>query len=211
MLPRFGVGFIPKIKDADKTPRAPLIEGSRKGHLAAQSCADSVPLGRGRKVGHLWIDGAIDTNGVDLSNTAMKSIFKRRMLPVLVATSSGDLTAEVISAAVARCEDMRLMGDRVILFPEIDGLLALLPHRSACALFLVGSAADTEQMERCWLSKFKRLVVLRIDFVDDLVRIAARQVGMRGLIGAIRSLVRDDESANGCAARSASSTGGTHD
>jgi hypothetical protein len=158
-----------------------------------------VPFGRDRTVDQLWIYAAIDTNGVDAPYSATNSFLGTRMLPVLVATSSGDLTAEVISAAVARCDDMRLMGDRVILFPEIDGLLAQVPPRSACALFLVGSAADTEQMERCWLSKFKRLIVLRIDFVDDLVRIAARQVGLSGLIGAIRSLVRDEESAKGCA------------
>ncbi|MDM0069630.1 hypothetical protein [Variovorax sp. J31P207] len=127
------------------------------------------------------------------------------MFPVLVATSSGDLTAEVISAAVARRDDMRLMGDRVVLLPEIEGLLAQLPPQSACALFLVGRAAEVEEIERCWLSRLKRLIVLRIDIVDDLVRVAARQVGMNGLFGAIRSLGRDEEGGNDCVAGSATS------
>lgn len=128
------------------------------------------------------------------------------MFPVLVATSFGDLTAEVISAAVARCDDMRLMGNRVVSLPEIEGLLAQLPPRSACALLLVARAADTEHIERCWMSKFKRLIVLRIDVVDDLVRVAARQVGMGGLIGAIRSLMRDEQTAIECPAANPSST-----
>lgn len=125
------------------------------------------------------------------------------MFPVMVATSSADLTAEVISAAVARCDDMRLMGDRVVLHPEIEGLLVQLPPQSACTLFLVGRAADTEEIERCWLSRLRRLIVLRIDIDDDLVRVAARRVGMNGLFGAIRSLGRDEEGASECVAGNA--------
>ncbi|MDO8450744.1 MAG: hypothetical protein Q7T10_18285 [Rhodoferax sp.] len=133
-------------------------------------------------------------------NTDMNPFQEKRMFPVLVASSSGDLTAEVLSAAVVRCDDMRLMGDRVISLAEIEGLLAQLPPLSACALLLVGRSTDTEQIERCWLSKFKRLIVLRINIVDDLVSVAVRRVGMRGLMGAIRSLVRDAEGAVECVA-----------
>ena len=133
-------------------------------------------------------------------NTDMNPFLEKHMFPVLVASASGALPAEVLSAAVVRCEDTRLMGDRVISPVEIEGLLAQLPPLSSCALLLVGRSTDTEQIERCWLSKFKQLIVLRINIVDDLVSVAVRRVGMRGLMGAIRSLVRDAEGAVECMA-----------
>lgn len=155
---------------------------------------------RDRTLGHLLIVEIVDVNGIAILNTDMHSFLEKRMFPVLVASSYVDLTAEVLSAAVVRGDDMRLMGDRVISLVEIEELLAPLPPLSACALFLVGPSTDTEQIERCWLSKFERLIVLRINIVDDLVNVAVRRVGMRGLMGAIRSLVRDAEGAVECVA-----------
>lgn len=116
---------------------------------------------------------------------------------VLVATTFRDLTAEVLSAAVSRCADMRLIGDRVVSAAEIEELLTELPPFATCALVLVGRASDTEPIETHWIERRKRLVVLRIDIPEDVMHVSARQVGMDSLLSALRDLVR-------CAALSAS-------
>lgn len=108
---------------------------------------------------------------------------------VLVATTSTDLAAEVIAAAVARCADMRLVGEPVVSTTEIEELLAEVPPSVACALVLVGRASDTASLQTRWIGRRKRLVVLRIDILEDLVHVAARQVGMDALLAAVRDLV----------------------
>lgn len=109
---------------------------------------------------------------------------------VLVATTSRDLAAEVISAAVARCGSMRLLGGGVVAASDVEQLLTRLPPAAPCALVLVGGAADTAEMETRWLRRRKRLVVLRVDIVEDLVNLAAREVGLPALLAAVRDLAR---------------------
>jgi hypothetical protein len=106
-------------------------------------------------------------------------------IQVLVATIAKDLTAEVISTAVARSTGMTLLGSRVVSVFEIEELLTELPPVVACALVLVGPASETEAIETRWLSQRRRLVVLRLDTVDDIVHLAARRVGMDALLAAL--------------------------
>ena len=108
---------------------------------------------------------------------------------VLVATTSRDLTADMISAAVARCADMRLIGERVVSVSEVEDLLTQLPPFAACALVLVGHAWDTESVQARWLARRKQLLVLRVDIPEDIVHFAARHVGMDALLAAVRELV----------------------
>jgi hypothetical protein len=108
---------------------------------------------------------------------------------VLVATTSKDLAAEVISAAVVRCDDMTLLGDGVVAASQVEELLTALPLVTPCALVLVGRASDTKAIETRWLRRRKRLVVLRVDILEDVVHLAARQVGMAALLAAVRDLV----------------------
>jgi hypothetical protein len=80
---------------------------------------------------------------------------------------------------------MRLLGDRVVSVSEIDEL----PPFAASALVLVGLASHTESVETRWLGRRKRLVVFRVDMLEDLVHVAARQMGMDALLVAMRDLV----------------------
>jgi hypothetical protein len=115
---------------------------------------------------------------------------------VLVATTRRDLKAEVIFAAVARCTDMTLVCDRVVLASDVEAVLVELPPFAACALVLVGPPAGTDEIASRWLAQRKRLVVLRVDIVEDVVQIVARQVGMDSLLAALRSLVGRDGLSN---------------
>ncbi len=115
---------------------------------------------------------------------------------VLVATTRKDLKAEVISAAVSRCTDMTLVGNRVVLETDVERLLAEVPPFSPCALVLIGPSATTDAMAGGWLAQCKRLVQLRVDIVEDVVQIVARRVGMDALLAALRTLVDQVGTAN---------------
>jgi hypothetical protein len=108
---------------------------------------------------------------------------------VLVATTSSGLAAEVIAAAVARCDGMTLLGDSAIVTSDVEELLTRLSPTARCALVLVGRASDTEAIEERLLRRHKRLVVLRVDIIEDLVHLAAREVGMAAVLAAVRDLV----------------------
>jgi hypothetical protein len=137
----------------------------------------------------------------------MRFISNKRVLHILVATAIADLTAEVISAAIARCADMDLLGGRVVSLLEIESSLLQLPPCASSALVIVGHARDTEEIERRCLARYAGLAVYRIDTCDDLVRATARRVGMNGLLGAMRELADESHSADAQAAGSHSLAG----
>ncbi len=97
---------------------------------------------------------------------------------VLVAATSLDPKAEGISAAIALRADMTLVESRVVSVSEIESLLSQLPSTAQCALVLVGPPADTEGPAGYWVERRRDLVVLRVDILEDLVRIAMRDIGL---------------------------------
>jgi hypothetical protein len=108
---------------------------------------------------------------------------------VLVAATSLDLKAEGISAAIAQRRDMELVESRVVEVFEIEHVLSRLPPSLRCALVLVGPAAETEAPAATWVERRKDLVVLRVDILEDVVRIAMRDIGLEALLAALRALV----------------------
>jgi hypothetical protein len=111
-------------------------------------------------------------------------------IDVLVATESRDLKADGIAAAVASCRDMTLAANRVLTVQEADALLRAIPSTSLCAVVIVGLHSDTQDVAENWLSARHSLVVLRVDVIDDLVLLAARDVGLDSLFAGLRSIVR---------------------
>jgi AAA+ superfamily predicted ATPase len=109
-------------------------------------------------------------------------------IKVLVAAVSLDMTAEGIFTAVAQRDDMTLVESRIVAAAEVDALLETLPLSGDCAVVLVGSHAVTEQSAVNWLAQYKNLVVLRVDIIGDIVRFAARDVGLDSLLAALREL-----------------------
>lgn len=109
-------------------------------------------------------------------------------IKVLVAAVSLDMTAEGIFTAVAQRDDMTLVESRIVTTAEVDALLEALPLSGDCAVVLVGSHAETKQSAMGWLAQYKKLVVLRVDIIGDIVRFAARDVGLDSLLAALREL-----------------------
>lgn len=114
-----------------------------------------------------------------------------RKIDVLVATESRDLKADGIAAAVATRRDMTLAANRVLTLDEADALLRAIPPTSPCAVVIVGLHSDTQEVAEDWLSARHSLVVLRVDVIDDLVLMAARDVGLDSLLAALRTIVRE--------------------
>jgi AAA+ superfamily predicted ATPase len=108
---------------------------------------------------------------------------------VLVAVTSPDMKAELVSAAVNHNVDMVLVSSRVVQTKEIDSALAVIPASEPCALVVVGRPGETEQIVTYWVDRRKDLVALGVDIVDDLVRIAVRDPGLEPLFTAVRNLV----------------------
>jgi hypothetical protein len=110
-------------------------------------------------------------------------------IQVLVAETSKDLAAEVIASAVAQRTGLTLLGNRVVSVSEVEERLTELPPGAACALVLVGTASDTEAIQKQWLMRHGHLVVLRVDIDTDLMHLAARQVSMDALLDALHHLL----------------------
>jgi AAA+ superfamily predicted ATPase len=110
-------------------------------------------------------------------------------IKVLVAAISLDMTAEGIFTAVAQRDDMMLVESRIVSAAEVDALLETLPLSGDCAVVLVGYHTVTEQSAVKWLAQYKNLVVLQVDIIGDIVRFAARDVGLDSLLTALRELV----------------------
>ncbi len=108
---------------------------------------------------------------------------------VLVAATADDMKAEGIAAAVAQRPDMILVGQRVARIEEIADLLQTLPVATHCGLVLVGPREETRGLASKWVESRDNLVALRVDILDDIVRIAARGVGLNPVLSALRELV----------------------
>ena len=96
-------------------------------------------------------------------------------LDVLVAAESRDIKADGIAAHVAGHDHMTLAANRVLTVREADALLQAIPQSLPCAVVIVGLHSDTEDVAEHWLTRRQKLVVLRVDVVDDLLLIAARR------------------------------------
>ena len=108
---------------------------------------------------------------------------------VLVAATSPDIKAEGIAVAVAGRPDMALVAGRVVAVMEADTVLESLPPFEPCALILVGRYDTAEELAERWLIERADLVVLHVDLIDDVVRIALRDIGLTSLLTELRSLV----------------------
>jgi AAA+ superfamily predicted ATPase len=108
---------------------------------------------------------------------------------VLVAATSRDMKAEGISEAIAQRSDMILIKSRVVLAEEVAIHLDAMPSSAHCALVLVGPLSDTKEAAARHLQRRKDLVVLRVDIIEDIVRISVRDVGLDSLLTALVELV----------------------
>jgi len=108
---------------------------------------------------------------------------------VLVATTSPDVTAEVIAEAVAARPDMNLLERRPIAAAHVEVLLSSLPTTPRCALVIVGRASDTDELAKRCLAQRSDLVVMEVDVADDTVHIAVRAPRLDPLLTALRELV----------------------
>jgi len=117
---------------------------------------------------------------------------RRSAINVLVVATSPDIKAEGIAAAVRARLDMDLVGQRVLSVAEME-ILRSLPAFPQCALVLVGPPATTNELAERWLADRGDLVVLHVELVADIVRIAGialRDPGLSSLLSALRELVR---------------------
>jgi AAA+ superfamily predicted ATPase len=111
---------------------------------------------------------------------------------VLVVATSPDMKAEGIAAAVEARSDMDLVGHRVLTVAETDVRLQSLPLPLPCAVVIVGPPATTEDLAERWLAARADLVVMHVELVADLVRIAGvalRDPSLPSLLSALRELV----------------------
>lgn len=110
---------------------------------------------------------------------------------VLVATTSPDVKAEVIAESVAARADMNLLAGRYVTAAEVGALLDTIPSVPRCALVLVGRPAETNELAQRWLSQRPDLdlVVMHVDVVGDVVRIAVPAPRLDPLLTALRDLV----------------------
>src|SRR5947209_2825452 len=99
------------------------------------------------------------------------------------------MKAEGIAAAVAQRSDMLLVGQRAARADEIAELFETIPAAAHCGLVLVGPRDDTQDLAALWVERRKSLVVLRVDIFDDIVKIAARDIGLDPVLTALRELV----------------------
>jgi SpoVK/Ycf46/Vps4 family AAA+-type ATPase len=108
---------------------------------------------------------------------------------VLVTTTLRDVKAEVIAASVAARPDMNLVNHRCVAVSEVNAVLESIPLGTQCALVLVGRPTDTNELAQQWLARRADLVVMHIDLVDDVVRIALRDPRLESLLTALVGLV----------------------
>jgi len=108
---------------------------------------------------------------------------------VLVTTTSRDVKAEVIAASVEARTDMNLVNHRSMSVADANAILDSMPPSAQCALVLVGRPSDTDELAQQWLAKRVNLVVMHVDLVDDVVRIALRDPRLDSLLAALVGLV----------------------
>lgn len=110
-------------------------------------------------------------------------------LDVVVTATWPDLKADGIAAAVADRDDMTLAAARVLTITEADALLGAIPPAFPYAVVIVGLNDDTADIAERWLAGRRRLAVVRVDVIDDLLQMAVRHVGLAALLMVLRDLV----------------------
>jgi AAA+ superfamily predicted ATPase len=84
---------------------------------------------------------------------------------------------------------MTLVERRCLAVSEVDGLLISLPSTPQCALVLVGRPTETSGLAERWLTERADLVVMVVDVVDDVVRLALRDPKLDALLTALHEMV----------------------
>ncbi|MET0815376.1 MAG: ATP-binding protein [Pseudoxanthomonas sp.] len=110
---------------------------------------------------------------------------------VLVAAASPDIKAEGISVAVERRDDMVLAENRAVSLFEVESHLRAIPPEIGCALILIGNRSDAQRLETRLLAEKRRLVILHLDVVDDLAKIALRDPQLDSLLTSLCDLLAD--------------------
>src|ERR1044072_7792405 len=95
-------------------------------------------------------------------------------IDVVVASTSGGFQAEIIANGVAARPDMRLVPGRYVARRPGAAPPAATPAAQRCARVLVGLSGETGEVAERWLAERGDLVVLYVETVDDVVRIALR-------------------------------------
>src|SRR3954471_24478538 len=97
--------------------------------------------------------------------------------------------AEVIAESVAARLDMNLLERRCVAAAEVDALIESIPRSPQCALVIVGRPSETTEFAEQWLAERADIVVMHVDVVGDIVRIAVRAPRLDPLLTALRELV----------------------
>ena len=109
---------------------------------------------------------------------------------VVVIATAPDIQAEAIARAVAERRDMTLIAGRVLTVSESDALQESKPLANRCGVILVGADSDTEEPAERYLAEFSNCVVMRVTApIGDVVRVATHRIGLRDLLGELRTLV----------------------
>ena len=110
---------------------------------------------------------------------------------ILVAASEKDLMdlkADIFADSIRNRSDLQLLGDRVVLFEEVDDYLNDISGSSGCALILVGPQKETSDWANLFLNQRKDLVVLQSDKVRDHVYLGIRDPGLEAILAALKDL-----------------------
>lgn len=108
---------------------------------------------------------------------------------VLVAVTSPDVTAQIILETVAARRDMNLLDRRMVTVAQVDALLDGIPRSPRCALVVVGHAEEANEVVARWLARRADIVVMHVEVVGDIVRIAVRSATLDPLLTTLCNLL----------------------
>jgi hypothetical protein len=111
---------------------------------------------------------------------------------VFVVATFADQKAEVIAEQVAKRSDMTLVGSHFMLPGQLDDLLAGQPFPQSAAILLVGPPDETRAIAERWARKWTGVVVMLVDFIDDVIRIQGitlRDPSLDALLDTLREIV----------------------
>jgi hypothetical protein len=111
---------------------------------------------------------------------------------VLVASTTPDTKAGVIAERVAARADMTLVGGRFVAVDRVDAFLVAEPPLTQMAIVVLGDPAETRVVAERWLATRADLVVMLVDFVDDVIRIEGitlRDPRLDALLTTLREIV----------------------
>ncbi|MGH8503176.1 MAG: hypothetical protein ACREVE_12030 [Gammaproteobacteria bacterium] len=106
---------------------------------------------------------------------------------ILVAQTRDDFLATGITETIRRTPDFKLMTGKIVPVMEVESLVQE-AGASLDAVILIGNESDIDVVDL--LARHPSLVVLRIAFGRDAVRLDLRNAGLDQLVATIRALVR---------------------